>query len=116
MSEATGTRLPGPDASPACLRGIGPKRSAALAAAGYHDLGALLWHLPQRYEDRRTVLRPSAVTGEGQCAVVGEVTGLRTIRLRRRRLVMVQGRVEDETGGLPVVWFCLLYTSDAADE
>ncbi len=88
-----------------CLPGIGPKRSAALAAAGYHDLGSLLWHLPQRYEDRRSVSGPSAVTGEGRFAVVGRVTGLRTIRLRRRRLVMVQGRLEDDTGGLPVVWF-----------
>ena len=96
---------PGPDASPDCLPGIGPKRTAALAAAGYHDLGALLWHLPQRYEDRRAVLSPSEVDGEGSHAVVGRVAGLRTIRLRRRRLVMVQGRVEDDAGALPVVWF-----------
>jgi ATP-dependent DNA helicase RecG len=96
---------PGPEARLTCLRGVGPKRAAALAAAGYHDLGSLLWHLPVRYEDRRTVIRPSAVAAEGQFAVVARVTGLRTIRLRRRRLTMVQGRLEDEEGSLPVVWF-----------
>ena len=96
---------PGPDASLTLLPGIGPKRAAALAADGYHDLGALLWHLPQRYEDRRAVLPPSRVTREGRCAVVGRVAGLRTVRLRRRRLVIVQGRVEDDDGALPVVWF-----------
>ena len=103
--DLSGPESPGPEASLTCLRGIGPKRSAALAAAGYHDLGSLLWHLPQRYEDRRSVMRPSAVTGEGRFAIVGRVTGLRTIRLRRRRLAIVRGRLEDDVGGLPVVWF-----------
>ncbi len=105
MVDSAGPTTPGPGASPTCLPGIGPKRSAALAAAGYHDLGSLLWHLPQRYEDRRAVLRPSQVAAEGRMAVVGRVSGLRTVRLRRRRLVMVNGRVEDDRGGLQVVWF-----------
>jgi ATP-dependent DNA helicase RecG len=42
---------------------------------------------------------------EGWFSVVGRVSGLRTLRLRRRRLVMVRGRVEDDDGALPVVWF-----------
>ena len=42
---------------------------------------------------------------EGRFSVVGRVAGLRTIRLRRRRLAMVRARVEDDEGGLPVVWF-----------
>jgi ATP-dependent DNA helicase RecG len=88
-----------------CLPGIGPKRAAALAEAGYLDLGALLWHLPQRYEDRRSVLCPKAVVGEGRFAVVGRVRDLRTIRLRRRRLSMVRGVLVGGGGELPVVWF-----------
>ena len=51
------------------------------------------------------MLRPSQVDGEGNLAVVGTVAGLRTIRLRRRRMTMVQGRLEGAEGVLPVVWF-----------
>ncbi|MFQ5351414.1 MAG: OB-fold nucleic acid binding domain-containing protein, partial [Thermoanaerobaculia bacterium] len=105
MADSALPERPAPGSSLTCLPGIGPKRSAALAAAGYHDLGSLLWHLPQRWEDRRSVLRPSAVVDEGRLAVVGRVTGLRTIRLRRRRMAMVRGRLEDDSGALPVVWF-----------
>ena len=105
MAAAAGPQGPGPEADLTCLPGIGPKRAAALGASGYHDLGSLLWHLPQRYEDRRALTRPSEISAEGRFAVVGRVTGLRTIRLRRRRMAMVQGRLEDDDGGLPVVWF-----------
>ena len=105
MADSALPERPEPGSPLTCLPGIGPKRSAALAAAGFHDLGSLLWHLPQRYEDRRSVVRPSAVDREGRFAVVGRVTGLRTIRLRRRRRAMVRGHLEDDGGGLPVVWF-----------
>ncbi len=51
------------------------------------------------------MVSPGRVAAEGRVSVVGRVTGLSTLRLRHRRLTMVRGRVEDDDGSLPVVWF-----------
>jgi len=99
------------------LPGIGPKRARALAEYGLRSIGDLLWHLPSRYEDRRSVVAPSAVTSPGPHAVRGRVRGLRRRFTRRRGLRLHDGRIEDDGGSLRVVWFNQPYllTQIAAD-
>jgi ATP-dependent DNA helicase RecG len=87
------------------VRGIGPARAGAFAAAGYRTVGDLLYHLPHRYEDRREVVPVGEVNAPGEVTLRGRLSGLRAIRIRRRGLALVRGMVEDETGRLPVVWF-----------
>ncbi len=95
----------GPDAPLEQVRGIGPARAGAFAAAGYRTVGDLLYHLPHRYEDRRSVVAVGEVRAPGEVTVRGRLSGLRAIRVRRRGLALVRGIVEDATGQLPVVWF-----------
>ena len=87
------------------LRGVGPKRAAALARAGFTSVVDLLYHLPLRYEDRRHVSRVADVALPGNYTLCGHLLEVRRIFTRRRSLRIVRGTFEDESGRLPVVWF-----------
>jgi ATP-dependent DNA helicase RecG len=86
------------------VRGVGPARAAALAAAGFARVEDLLFHLPARYEDRRT-LSAVAAAEPGDRTLVGRLRDLRRVPVRRRGLALVRGTLEDASGALPVVWF-----------
>jgi len=89
------------------LRGIGPRLSGALELEGVRRIQDLLLRLPVRYEDRtRALMVADALdSGEAWVLVVGRISQLVARRGRRRGIAVVSAHVEDETGGLPVVWF-----------
>jgi ATP-dependent DNA helicase RecG len=87
------------------LRGIGPVRSRELEAAGYRIVRDLLFHLPFRYQDRRNLVTVDRVEAEGDYLLSGRLEKLSRVRLRRRGMSMVRGRLVDDTGELAVVWF-----------
>jgi ATP-dependent DNA helicase RecG len=96
------------DASVRELAGVGPLRHAQLVAAGVETLRDLLWRLPARYEDRTTVLEIAALASFGapaRAAVVGELHGVRSQRLPRRRGTLSRASVRDDSGSLDAVWF-----------
>jgi ATP-dependent DNA helicase RecG len=95
-----------PDDPLTALDGIGPKTAAVMATEGLTCVRDLLFHLPRRYEDRSglTSLDGSAAAGDW-ILVRGRVRSLRVRRVPRRRLVIVDGVVEDTVGEIPVVWF-----------
>jgi len=84
---------------------VGPARARALAEAGYHTALDLLFHLPSRYEDRRTVASVASVAAGGSYTLLGKLRNLRRLRTRRRGFSLVRGLLDDGTGTLPVVWF-----------
>jgi len=98
------------------LRGVGPARSRALAQAGFHTLLDLLFHLPFRYEDRRQQLTIGELPGAGRFMLRGRLEGLQRVRVRRRHLSLVRGKLEDGTGRLQVVWFNRPYLLQQVEE
>ena len=95
-----------PDDSVARLVGIGPKTADAFAAEGITTVRDLLLHLPRRYEDRSSITRIESVNSPGEKILVrGVVRSVRTRRIPRRRLCIVDGVVDDGSGQLPVIWF-----------
>lgn len=86
--------------------GVGPKRADKLAEAGFVTLEDLFYHLPFRYEDRRTFAKVGALAPDGEKATL-EVTvaDSRLIRTRRRGFTIFEAHVEDDSGRLKVVWF-----------
>jgi ATP-dependent DNA helicase RecG len=86
------------------LGGVGPARARALAAAGYHTVRDLLFHLAQRYEDRRESRPVASVAAGASFTLRGRLSGLRRIYTRRRGFTLIRGRLEDGTGTLPVLW------------
>ena len=87
------------------LRGVGPGRAEKLAGVGLATVEDLLLTVPLRYEDRRRVARVSEIQGSGTWTVAGRMEDLRAIRTRRRGLVIVRGRLVDDSGSIPVSWF-----------
>jgi ATP-dependent DNA helicase RecG len=92
------------DSPLSALRGVGPKRAAALAEAGCRTVGQLLMRVPVRYEDRRNPLRTAQITAPGPVTLIGRLRKVRAIRLRGRR-AMVRAELLDGSGAFPVVWF-----------
>ncbi len=85
------------------VKGIGPQRAMALAKAGIESVEDLLFHLPLRYEDRRSFTRIADLRAGMKTAVAGTivVAGLR----RARRMTLFEVRLQDESGRLKALWF-----------
>ena len=83
-----------------------PRAAKALAALGLETRADLLEHLPFRHEDRREV-RDVASLGAGEDAtVLVEVKKISARRAqRRRRMVIVEATVADESGPMKAVFF-----------
>ena len=88
------------------LRGIGPKRSAALAEERFFVVEDLLAHFPVRYEDRRTFLPISELTAGGKAvSLTVSVISSRVIHTRRKGFRIVEALVQDPAATLKVVWY-----------
>jgi len=83
---------------------VGSARARALADAGYQTARDLLFHIPQRYEDRRDIRPVTAAAAGASFTFRGRLAGLRRIYTRRRGFTIVRGFLEDGSGRLSVMW------------
>ena len=92
------------------VKGIGPQRAEALAKAGVATVEDLLFHLPLRYEDRRSFAKLGDLRPGLRVSVAGEIVaaGLR----RARRMTLFEVRIEDGSGRLKALWFNQPYLKD----
>jgi ATP-dependent DNA helicase RecG len=103
-SEASATSLC-PDMPVQYIKGIGPRRSAQLAAHGIETVADLLEYAPFRYEDRSS-FRPLASLREGEWVLTrGTICSLGGFQTRKRNMTVVEILVEDETGGMVLKFF-----------
>ena len=86
------------------LAGVGPKRAAALAEVGVHSVCDLLMLYPRRYVDRTREARVSDIEPGDEAMVIASVESVRTRRTRGGR-TLVEVRVADETGAMPITFF-----------
>ena len=95
-----------------CLKGIGPKRRRDLERAGLRSLEDMLYYLPFRFEDRRT-LRSIASLKPGENALVSaRVVAAEVQRTRRRNFKIFSAVVEDESGRMLASWFNQPFLAD----
>ena len=86
------------------LKGVGPRRSESLAAAGLLTVFDLLTWYPRRHYDRRT-LREIAIARPGEVETLqGRVTATRTDRARRG-LEIFRLTLDDGSGRIEAIWF-----------
>ena len=85
------------------VKGVGPQRAAALTELGVAAAEDLLYHIPLRYEDRRSFARIADLQPGMKVSVSGTiaVAGLR----RARRMTLYEVRLEDDSGRLKALWF-----------
>jgi ATP-dependent DNA helicase RecG len=94
------------------LRGAGPRVAEAAAEMGIACVGDLLDRVPHNYRNG-SAPRPVAELRIGEPATVRvEVKSARLIRVRRRRLTILEAAVRDESGPLKVIWFNQRYLAD----
>ncbi|GAB4318998.1 MAG: ATP-dependent DNA helicase RecG [Candidatus Zixiibacteriota bacterium] len=84
------------------VKGVGPRRAAALKELGIETMADLLLHLPRRYLDRSDMVPIAQLTPEQYVTVIGKVgmTGLLRGRVSRYEVVITDG-----TGELTLLWF-----------
>ena len=98
------------------VKGIGPKRAAQLARHGLLTVGDLLYHLPFRYEDWRTLSPIAALRPGEQATTFAEITSVHERRVPQARRygkvrrgsrveLVLEARARDGTGGVTLVWF-----------
>ncbi len=86
------------------LKGVGPRTAMHLNKIGLFTVGDVLSYLPRRYEDR-TALPPITFLKPGEFASArGRLVGFSSRPLRGGK-VMIRATIEDETGGLDLVFF-----------
>ncbi|MFH1853397.1 MAG: DEAD/DEAH box helicase, partial [Candidatus Neomarinimicrobiota bacterium] len=85
------------------LKGVGPARGQALAAAGITNLSDLLYYFPRRHLDRTTVTPIKSIQRDTTATVVGTVQVCGERQARRRKFF--QTVISDQTGLLTLVWF-----------
>jgi len=93
------------------VKGVGPRRAAALAEAGVTTVEDLLLHVPKRYEDRRSFTRVADLAPGRRVSVAGAIVAA-SLR-RARRFMLFELRLDDETGCLRALWFNQPYLKDA---
>ena len=94
--------------APTALSGVGPKRAEILARRGLGTLADLLFHLPARWDDRRTVAPVGQLEVGRRATFVARVLAcdFATRRGRGGRLTRsFEALVGDDTGSLLLKWF-----------
>jgi ATP-dependent DNA helicase RecG len=87
------------------LRGVGPRRADQFKKLGIATVEDLLYHLPFRYEDRRSLSTIRQLRVGDVASVIGELTHLAERHVGRAQRRILEGVVRDETGLLALTWF-----------
>jgi ATP-dependent DNA helicase RecG len=87
------------------LKGVGPKRAATLARFGLETIEDLLYHLPFRYEDRRSLTPIAQLVPGSEATVVAEILAAGTSYGGRSRRRLFEAKASDGSGVLTLTWF-----------
>jgi ATP-dependent DNA helicase RecG len=86
------------------LRGVGPRKAAALGAMGIETVFDLLTHYPRRYADRTTAVAIGALEPGVEGVISGQIRRV-DVRRPRGRAAIVTVVIDDETGRLTIRFF-----------
>jgi ATP-dependent DNA helicase RecG len=91
------------------IKGVGPKRAAALESIGIHSIYDLLYYFPRDYLDRSSIVKSSDLSpylqSKQQVTVIGEVFRKEARRSRRTNRLVLFITLRDDSGYLSCVWF-----------
>jgi len=87
------------------LKGIGPAILKKLKKLGIETVSDLIFHFPFRYEDFSKIIPISNVKLNETCCVQAEVLEIKNKRTWKKRMILTQAIVTNETGSIKVIWF-----------
>ena len=95
---------------------IGPKYAAVLKKLNIETVEDFLLHFPFRYEDySERILIDNLAAGQ-TATIMGEVTKSKLIRTWKKKMLITECFVTDDTGTVRAVWFNQPYVSDSLTE
>ncbi len=86
------------------LKGVGPRRAAALNKLGIHTFYDFLTHYPRDYEDERTVNAIGDLIVGEVAVIVGRLSNV-TLRRVRGNLAIINAFLEDDFDYVQLTWF-----------
>jgi ATP-dependent DNA helicase RecG len=89
------------------VKGVGPQIEQALAERGFNTLGDLLGLMPNRYQDRRTVVPIAELAPDREVLIRGTVRSVREGRYPKSSRRYFEITLADRSGAIPVLWFSL---------
>ena len=87
------------------IKGINEKFLAKLDKLKIKTVRDLLWHFPFRYDDFSTVVNIGDLKINQAATIRGVVRKVSLRRSWRRKFVIIEALVADETGGIKAIWF-----------
>ncbi|MFH1582646.1 MAG: ATP-dependent DNA helicase RecG [bacterium] len=84
---------------------VGPQFQKKLKRLGVKTVGQLLFHFPHRYEDFSNIIPISQVNIGETVSIKGKIEDIKNIRTFRKRMVLTQATITDDSGSLKVMWF-----------
>jgi ATP-dependent DNA helicase RecG len=87
------------------ISGIGAKFLGKLEKLKIKTVQNLLWHFPFRYDDFSTVVKIADLKINQAATIRGMVKRVSMRRSWRRKIVIIEALIADETGGIKAIWF-----------
>ncbi len=84
---------------------VGPQYQKRLKKLGLKTIRDLFFHFPHRYEDFSNLIPIAKAQAGGPFCFQGEILDAKNIYTFRKRMVLTQATLGDETGRLKVIWF-----------
>ena len=92
---------------------IGTAYEAKLKKLGITTVRDLLFHFPRTYEDFSKIT-PIKDVKEGQVyCLAGKLLDIQEMRTYRKRVSLITGMVEDDSGAIKILWFNQPYLADS---
>jgi ATP-dependent DNA helicase RecG len=87
------------------LSQVGPAYQKRLKKLGIKTVRDLLYHFPHRYEDFSNIVQIVKAKINESCCIQGKIIEIENSRTWKKRMILTQAVVEDDSGAIKVVWF-----------
>ena len=92
---------------------IGPQYQKKLKKLGIKTVRDLLFHFPHRYEDFSEIIPISNIRLKEQVCIQGKILEIENNRTWKRRMILTQALIQDQSGAIKVIWFNQPYLVNA---
>jgi len=87
------------------VKGIGPSFLSRMKKIGIKNIKDLIFYFPSRYEDFSRIISISEIKINEICTVKGKIAEIKNERTWKKRMLITQAFIKDETGMIKAVWF-----------
>jgi ATP-dependent DNA helicase RecG len=87
------------------FRKLDKKKKEAFERLGLFTLQNLLFYFPSKYNDFSTISKISSITPGQNYTIKGKIVSINNIRTSRKRMIITEAIVSDNSGSAKIIWF-----------